>query len=282
MFPVALTLVLCPPMMAAVPQEEREKKQAAAAEAEAKRVAEEAEAMKREIEAREAEARAFQEKKLAEAKSRGDAGTVDAVKAQLEAAKSVGSTMLWVDRHKPQDVSQLVGNSDVLQKLDSWLSSWERIHVHGGEKPKFNRQNPGAKAALLSGPPGIGKSTLARLIGEKHGYDIYEMNASDARSQKLLKVRMGMPMYVDVGGGSCEVHQSNVCVPHHMIHPSSLTVVDSAPWLYAEFCDGRDHHKRIVLRQGQQACTEAEAIDHHGRGERPCRMHAARSGRRGA
>ena len=51
----------------------------------------------------------------------------------------------------------------------------------------WGKGNPGAKAALVSGPPGIGKSSCAALIARAMGYDVLELNASDARSKKLLE-----------------------------------------------------------------------------------------------
>ena len=44
------------------------------------------------------------------------------------------------------------------------------------------------RAVLLSGPPGIGKSSAAAICAKECGYGIVEMNASDARSKKLLHV----------------------------------------------------------------------------------------------
>jgi len=38
-----------------------------------------------------------------------------------------------------------------------------------------------AKAALLSGPPGVGKTSTAHLVAKEYGYDVMELNASDAR-----------------------------------------------------------------------------------------------------
>ncbi|EDO28676.1 predicted protein, partial [Nematostella vectensis] len=53
----------------------------------------------------------------------------------------------------------------------------------------FNKDTDGAslKAALLSGPPGVGKTTTATLVCQELGYSYVEMNASDARSKKTLE-----------------------------------------------------------------------------------------------
>jgi replication factor C subunit 1 len=40
-----------------------------------------------------------------------------------------------------------------------------------------------SKAALLSGDPGIGKTTTARLIAARYNYKITEFNASDVRNK---------------------------------------------------------------------------------------------------
>ena len=39
---------------------------------------------------------------------------------------------------------------------------------------------------MISGPPGIGKTTAVRIIAKELGYDIIEQNASDVRNKASL------------------------------------------------------------------------------------------------
>ena len=51
--------------------------------------------------------------------------------------------------------------------------------------------NPNAKAALLSGPPGIGKTSAARLVCRLLGYEAIETNASDTRNKAAINSVLG-------------------------------------------------------------------------------------------
>lgn len=46
------------------------------------------------------------------------------------------------------------------------------------------------RAALLSGPPGIGKTTIAHMVSQMEGYQILEFNASDTRNKISITVRI--------------------------------------------------------------------------------------------
>lgn len=91
---------------------------------------------------------------------------------------------LWTDKHAPKDFSQLCGNKGQVKKLKDWLENWFEYKARG-----FNmgKDSPGNfRAALISGPPGIGKTTAAHMVANSLGFDVLEKNASDVRSKSLL------------------------------------------------------------------------------------------------
>ncbi|KAJ8609750.1 hypothetical protein CTAYLR_009246 [Chrysophaeum taylorii] len=97
------------------------------------------------------------------------------------AAVPKSSAQSWADKYRPKTAKDLLGNGDVAKKLKSWLESWAQCHIHGTKKlaPPLNQ-----RAALLSGPPGIGKTTMATIVAAACGFRVVEMNASDSRSKK--------------------------------------------------------------------------------------------------
>ena len=44
------------------------------------------------------------------------------------------------------------------------------------------------RGVMISGPPGIGKTTSAHLCAKLEGFTPIELNASDVRSKKLVEV----------------------------------------------------------------------------------------------
>lgn len=100
----------------------------------------------------------------------------------------------WVDKFAPKGFDEIVGNSSLAKKLTEWLRDWDDVVLKGktkraGFKPGGGMpDNINARAALVSGPPGIGKTTTCRLVAKLHGgYEVLEYNASDTRSQKVIQ-----------------------------------------------------------------------------------------------
>ncbi|XP_030341158.1 chromosome transmission fidelity protein 18 homolog isoform X2 [Strigops habroptila] len=134
---------------------------------------------------------------------------------------------LWVDKFTPRRYMELLSDDYTNRCLLKWLKLWDTV-VFGKEKavkkakagteahPPFiqpkEQQNkwktkvqlteeileaeldqhkrPKYKVALLCGPPGLGKTTLAHVIAKHAGYNVVEMNASDDRSPEVFKTRI--------------------------------------------------------------------------------------------
>eukprot|EP00927_Polykrikos_kofoidii_P025070 TRINITY_DN22610_c0_g1_i1.p1 TRINITY_DN22610_c0_g1~~TRINITY_DN22610_c0_g1_i1.p1 ORF type:complete len:887 (+),score=159.86 TRINITY_DN22610_c0_g1_i1:72-2732(+) len=100
----------------------------------------------------------------------------------------------WVDRYAPQRIEDLLGNASSVKKLAEWLRDWDDVVLRGKTKPpRFKPgggrpENLNARAALVSGPPGIGKTSACRLVSKlRAGYEVLEYNASDSRGQKVIQ-----------------------------------------------------------------------------------------------
>ena len=80
----------------------------------------------------------------------------------------------WTEKYRPQTTAMLLGNEDAVEKFKVWIKQWTLK-----KKP--------TKACLLVGPPGVGKTTLARAAANDYGFRVVEMNASDVRTEKTIK-----------------------------------------------------------------------------------------------
>ncbi|ESS30893.1 ATPase, AAA family protein [Toxoplasma gondii VEG] len=147
------------------------------------------------------EARQLQEEtsRLESAKTVKSDGSADEPDRQHSDENS--GTLLWAEKYRPKRADDFVGNREHLRTLQTWLADWADVCLHGIKKkppprssaPSFSPYgfaptiNLNARAALLSGPPGIGKTTAARLAAEAAGYDVLEYNASDARNKAHIE-----------------------------------------------------------------------------------------------
>jgi DNA polymerase III delta prime subunit len=80
------------------------------------------------------------------------------------------------ERIRPARLSEVLGNRRAVFDLKKWASSWNNE----------SGTPPARRAALLEGPPGVGKTTAAVALARENGWSLVEMNASDARNQDAI------------------------------------------------------------------------------------------------
>ena len=83
----------------------------------------------------------------------------------------------WPEKHRPTSLSEIVGNEDVIKGLWEWIRAW-MVKI------------PRKRAALLIGPPGIGKTASINAIANDMDAEIVEFNASDKRNKANIEVQV--------------------------------------------------------------------------------------------
>lgn len=121
------------------------------------------------------------------------------------------SSQLWVDMYKPRKYIELLSDETTNRTLLQWLKLWDKVVFNRRLKIKPAKSNiinnfqfqkkeldmtldahgrPQFKVALLCGPPGLGKTTLAHMVARHAGYNVVEVNASDDRNIDSFKTSL--------------------------------------------------------------------------------------------
>ncbi|KAK3312385.1 hypothetical protein B0H66DRAFT_397569 [Apodospora peruviana] len=112
-------------------------------------------------------------------------------------------TLLWTEKYRARNFMDLVGDDLTNRQVLRWLKRWDPIvFPHASKTNKLSRRHaqqqnqqpeeekPHRKILMLTGPPGLGKTTLAHVCARQAGYEVMEINASDDRSKDVVKGRI--------------------------------------------------------------------------------------------
>ena len=78
-------------------------------------------------------------------------------------------TYLWINKYKPTDISQIIGNIDKINYIFDWLNN-------------ITDRN---QTIIISGSQGISKTLTIKLILEKMGYIIRVINSNDIKEHRI-------------------------------------------------------------------------------------------------
>ncbi|KAI3928871.1 hypothetical protein MKW92_043682 [Papaver armeniacum] len=123
---------------------------------------------------------------------KGSARGVSPAKQRTQAGGD--SSLTWPEKYKPKSPNDILGGQSLVKQLHEWLSHWNDHFLHTGQQGKRKKLNGNGakKAVLISGSPGTGKSTSAKLVSQMLGFQGIEVNASDSRGKADSKILKGI------------------------------------------------------------------------------------------
>ncbi|MHA2423340.1 MAG: replication factor C large subunit [Candidatus Thorarchaeota archaeon] len=83
----------------------------------------------------------------------------------------------WTEKYRPSSQKEVVGNINSISSFVSWMQSW-------------SNGIPKIRAALLVGPPGIGKTAVVGAVANDLDFELVEFNASDKRNKDNIEIHV--------------------------------------------------------------------------------------------
>lgn len=100
-------------------------------------------------------------------------------------------TLLWTEKYRAKRFTDLLGDERTHRQVLRWLKIWDDIVFPGSSSKQKSKNNNDdyfhKKVLLITGPPGLGKTTLAHVAARQAGYEPLEINASDDRTAGVVK-----------------------------------------------------------------------------------------------
>ncbi len=81
----------------------------------------------------------------------------------------------WIEKHRPKGLNEIVGQGKAISEMREWAGKWSLNRI------------PDRKGLILDGDPGVGKTSAALALAVELGWDVSELNASDARNVEAIR-----------------------------------------------------------------------------------------------
>lgn len=79
--------------------------------------------------------------------------------------------MDWAERYRPEHLADILGNNAAVRQMTDWARNW----------------TPDSRPLLITGKPGIGKTSAALALARDMNWEVLELNASDARTKTVIE-----------------------------------------------------------------------------------------------
>lgn len=80
----------------------------------------------------------------------------------------------WTEKYRPRTLSKVAGNAQAIKVMKAWAERWS-VGI------------PKKRALIISGPPGVGKTSAALALAHDMRWGVVELNASDARNATSIR-----------------------------------------------------------------------------------------------
>ncbi len=85
--------------------------------------------------------------------------------------QDIDTSMDWAERYRPGHLGEILGNNAAVKQMSDWARNW----------------TPNSRPLLITGKPGIGKTSAALALARDMDWEVLELNASDARTKAVIE-----------------------------------------------------------------------------------------------
>ena len=82
---------------------------------------------------------------------------------------------LWFEKYRPKCLSDILLPAGDIKKARDWIRDFKA------------RKEKTPNCLFIYGKPGLGKTSLAKVLLEEYNYDVCEFNASELRNQRQVR-----------------------------------------------------------------------------------------------